>query len=260
MREQQIRLIPEPAEFEASAGNRAVLDLGPVVIGHELAATDLAKHLPLVGQAACTLFDAADEQIRRAAIDRHVVDVGLGPGAVDDRLVVAGDESVIFPEPRDSQRQKTLFEEGSRLGAIGNIESFGRAAGIAQRNAQGLVVGGQVSLRGDRPAAHAKCLVGLQVVVLAPARDIGPCDRNILAAADLKRPGETRIWDMASNRQMRTRIMDNTRMRGTGGNRGKRRGRQRDGDHTTCGGGSPQVTRVSEHFPCQPASSSDRVR
>ena len=63
LREQQIRLIPEPAEFEASAGNRAVLDLGPVVIGHELAATDLAKHLPLVGQANGVLFEAADEQI-----------------------------------------------------------------------------------------------------------------------------------------------------------------------------------------------------
>src|SRR6266403_5740947 len=116
-----------------------------------------------------------------------------------------------------------LLEEGSRLDAIGNVESLGRAARIAQRNAQGLVVGGQVSLRGDRPAAYAKRLVGLQVVVLAPARDIGPCDRNILAAADFKRPGEARIWNATSFREMRTRAMHAARcMGGAGGNRGKR--------------------------------------
>ena len=43
--------------------------------------------------------------------------------------------------------------------------------------------------------------------------------------------------------------------------RGKRSQRQHGGDPTTRGGGvSPEATRVSERFPCQPASSSDRVR
>jgi len=46
----KIGLIFEPADFEASAGNRAVFDLGPIVIRHELATTYLAKHLALLGK------------------------------------------------------------------------------------------------------------------------------------------------------------------------------------------------------------------
>jgi hypothetical protein len=42
--------------------------------------------------------------------------------------------------------------------------------------------------------------------------------------------------------------------------RGKNGQRQRDGDYTKRGGISPQAPRVSERFPCQPASSSDRVK
>jgi hypothetical protein len=74
---------------------------GAIVIRHQLAAADLAKHLALVGQACRTLAGAADEQIGGAAIDRHGVDVGLGFGAIDDGLVIAGDETLGLAEPRD---------------------------------------------------------------------------------------------------------------------------------------------------------------
>src|ERR1700737_440194 len=153
LREQQVGLVFEPADFQASAGNRAIFDLGPVVVWHELATADLAKYLSLVGQANSALLDAADEQVRGTAIDRHGVDVGLGPGPVDDRLVVAGDEAVAFAKPRDAQGEKMLLEKSPRLGAIGDVGGSGGAAGIAQRNAQCLGIGGKVSLRGYRPAA-----------------------------------------------------------------------------------------------------------
>src|SRR6266404_4745344 len=95
------------------------------------------------------------------------------------------------------------------------------------------------------------------MVVLAPARDIGPRQRDILAAADLKRPGKTRIRNRAGIWEMRAHA---TRwMRATRSVRDKRSQRQRDGDPTERGGVS-LATRVSERFPCQPASSSDRVR
>jgi hypothetical protein len=41
---------------------------------------------------------------------------------------------------------------------------------------------------------------------------------------------------------------------------GKRSQPQCNGDCTKRVGVSPQATRVSERFPCQPASSSDRVK
>jgi hypothetical protein len=34
------------------------------------------------------------------------------------------------------------------------------------------------------------------MVILAPALEIGPRDRRILAVADLERPIEKRIWDV----------------------------------------------------------------
>ena len=160
LREQQIGLILEPADFEAPAGNRAVFDLGPIVIGHELAAPDLAKHLSLIRQTGRILFEAANEQIRRTAIDRHVVDVGPGPGAVDHGLVVAGDEARILAEPRDLQGQKMRLEKGPRLGFIADIESFGGPAGLAQRSAERLGVRGRLCLPGNRLAADAERLVG----------------------------------------------------------------------------------------------------
>ena len=207
LREQQIGLVLEPDDFEAATGNRAVLDLGAIVIGHELAAADLAEHLALVGQARGTLPGAADEQIGGSAIDRHGVDVGLGPGAVDDGLVVAGDKTLGFAEPRDSQGKEMLLEEGPGPGPVVDIESSGGPAGIAQRGTQRLRFGGRLALRRYRPAAGAKRLVGEQMIVLAPARDIGPRHRCILAAADFKRPGELRIGQVTGGWKMRTRVM-----------------------------------------------------
>src|SRR5664280_1890237 len=85
------------------------------------------------------------------------------------------------------------------------------------------------------------------MVVVAPARDIGPRDRSILAAADLKRPRQTRIWDKTRRCEMRTRarrVMGRTRAI-----RGKWSQRQRGGDHRERGGISSEATRVSERCP-----------
>src|SRR5713226_4665185 len=106
-------------------------------------------------------------------------------------------------------------------------------------------------LRRDRLATGAKRLVSPEMIVLAPARDIGPGDRSILTAGNLKRPGQTRIWQMprGGSGSMRARGM-----------RGNRSHRQHDGDYRKRGGISPEAAYVSERFPCQPASSSDRVK
>src|SRR6516162_5360352 len=109
LREKKVGLILEPADFEASTGNRAVFDLGAIVVRHELAAADFAKHLALVGQTRCVLPEAADEQVRRTPIDRHVVDVSPGPRSVEDGFVIAGDEAGILAKTRDPQGKKMLF-------------------------------------------------------------------------------------------------------------------------------------------------------
>ena len=160
LREQQIGLVLQPADFEAAAGDLAVLDLGAVVIRHELAAADLAKHLALVGQAGGALRDAANEQVRRPAIDRHGVDVGLRPRAVDDRLVIAGDETLGFAEPRDSQAAENCSSKNAR--ALAPSESSSALARGRDRAARCPAPSDRLaaSLRRYRPAAYAKRLVG----------------------------------------------------------------------------------------------------
>ena len=47
--EQQIGLTFQPHNFKAAAGDCAIFDFGAVVIRHQFAAADLAKHIALVG-------------------------------------------------------------------------------------------------------------------------------------------------------------------------------------------------------------------
>ena len=89
-----------------------------------------------------------------------------------------------------------LLEESFCLRAVGQFEAFGDLAGIAQRGAERLRIGRRRSLRRYRPAADAKRLVGGEMIVLAPAGDLGPGDRRILAAVDLKRQFELWIWQV----------------------------------------------------------------
>src|SRR6185503_21304 len=119
LREQQVGLFLQKADFETAAFNRAVLDLGAIVIGHQLAAADLAEDLALVRQAGRALRGAADEQIGRPAIDRHLVDLVLRPRAVDDGLIIAGDKALAFAKSRNAQGEKMLLEESLRFGAVG---------------------------------------------------------------------------------------------------------------------------------------------
>src|SRR5205085_4249317 len=127
-------------------------DFGTIVIGHKLATADLAKYLSLVGQRS-VLLEAADKQIGGTPINRHAVDVGSRSRAVDHGLVVAGDEALALPDPRDPQRQKMRFEEAPRFGVIPDAGRCGRAAGDAQRDAQRFGIGGWLLLGGDRLAA-----------------------------------------------------------------------------------------------------------
>ena len=61
------------------------------------------------------------------------------------------------------------------------------------------------------------------MIVLAPARDIGPGHRRILAAADLKRQFKMRIWQgtdgaAAAETLMRTRVTRRKRIQGASDN------------------------------------------
>src|SRR5262249_37572194 len=134
----------------------------------------------------------------RTPIDRHVVDLGLGPRSVEDRFVIAGDEARVLSKARDPQGKKMLFEESARPGAVGNFERPGGAAGLSERRAERLGFGRSFLPPDTRDAARAKRPERLQMIVGAPAGDVAPRERRILAAADLKRPFKPRIGNGAN--------------------------------------------------------------
>ena len=47
-----------------------------------------------------------------------LVAIALGARAIDDRLVIAGDETVRRAERRDADRAEVLLEEGARLAGL----------------------------------------------------------------------------------------------------------------------------------------------
>src|SRR5262245_32822610 len=96
-----------------------------------------------------------------------------------------------------------LFEESFCLQAVRQFQASRDVAGLAQRGAERLRIGRRRSLRRYRPAAHSKCLVGGEMIVLAPARDLGPGDRRVLAARNLKREFKLWIWQVTDGRRMR---------------------------------------------------------
>src|SRR5581483_2507703 len=59
LREQQISLIPEPGDLQATSLDRTILDLSAIVIGDQLAPSDLAIDRALVGQVGRILFETA---------------------------------------------------------------------------------------------------------------------------------------------------------------------------------------------------------
>ena len=90
------------------------------------------------------------------------------------------------------------------------------------------------------------------MIVLAPARDLGPGDRRILAAVNLKREFKLWIWQVTDGRRMRRLLR--TRMTCRKGIHRSQRTRQSDHAKRE----PRKASRVRRRFRCQPASSSDR--
>ncbi len=115
--EQRIGLAAHPANLEVLAVERAVLDRAAVVIGNELAVRHAAECLARVGERRA-VGEAGRGEIGRPAIERHREFPRRETRAVDDRLVIAGEEARRFAELADAHRNEIGFEELARRGAF----------------------------------------------------------------------------------------------------------------------------------------------
>ena len=94
------------------AVERAVFDFGARVIGHDLAAADAAAdEYAFARESIAELAPAGGDQVRRPAIERRGEFAGRHARAIDDRLVIAGEESGCIAELVDMKRTEILLEE-----------------------------------------------------------------------------------------------------------------------------------------------------
>ena len=113
---QRLERIPDPADLQLLAIERAGLDGGAVVIGHQLVLLVAAIDGGPVGHLAVRPDrPAVDQQIGRAPIERDVEFRAGKARAVDHRLVIAGEQAPALADAGDRDRTEILLEEGLRL-------------------------------------------------------------------------------------------------------------------------------------------------
>jgi hypothetical protein len=128
----------------------------------------------------------SSHEIARTPIERPV-EFGIGNArAVDDRLVVAGEEAGRFAELGDPHRSKAVLEELAGLLGVGGLRGGGTTAGVPEAviDRPGVVrtLGGQ-----ERLAAGEEGRERRRVVVTRPAVEAGPADRLELAVGNVER-------------------------------------------------------------------------
>jgi hypothetical protein len=114
--------------------------------------------------------------------------------AVDDRLVVAGEQAAFLAELRDPHRAEVLFEELARLHLVVAQRACGgrTPTHLAQRLVDRTFVLGR-SAGKEWITARAERAEGSGVIVFRPAIEVGPLDRFKLGIGRTQRIDIARI-------------------------------------------------------------------
>src|SRR5690606_32742459 len=131
-----------PGDFQPAPGERAVLDLTPVVIGYELAAFVVpAERWAPFALFGRSLFGPGTNEIFGQAVDRHLEARRLGALPCDLGLVVAGGESASLTNHR---RFEVFGEEIKRfIRRPGRRRAASRLPVPGARQAAGIFAGEQ---------------------------------------------------------------------------------------------------------------------
>src|SRR5215467_416943 len=111
---EQIEWILKPADFKFLAIERAGLNSATVVVRHQLVLlVTAADPCALVGKCFRAGLVTDCDQVGWAAVKRNVEFGTRKTRTLDDRLVVAGQETPCFAQARDAHGLKILFEKGA---------------------------------------------------------------------------------------------------------------------------------------------------
>src|SRR5262249_47912552 len=129
---------------------------------------------------------ALNHEIGRPPIERHM-ELRVGHArAVNDRLIVAGEQSARFAKLGDPHWAEVFLEEGARLvtleraSARHSLADVFEGAGDRPRIAE-------LTLPVEHLAARLEGRKGGAMIVTGPAVELGPLDRFKLAIRDLQR-------------------------------------------------------------------------
>jgi hypothetical protein len=120
---------------------------------------------------------------------RSGIDAGRDARAVDDRLVVAGEEAGGVAQLGDAHRTEIVLEELARPRFIERAGPHGAAAHRIEAGVHQSGLAGRMGGAGDRPAARRERRERGSMIVGAPAVDVAPCHRLDLRVADAQRAG-----------------------------------------------------------------------
>src|SRR5262249_28011537 len=182
---------------------RALLDGEPIVIRLELLLVVEPADGAAVGKDPdCLLWSRAglllilvrtlmilvrtltlDHEIGRSPVERHM-ELRIGhTRAVDDRLVVAGEQPARFAKLGDPHRPEIFLEKGARLVALERAGPRHPLADVLKGD------GDRPGIAQLAPVKHlAACLEGREgraMIVARPAAERGPLDRLKLAVRDI---------------------------------------------------------------------------
>ena len=104
-----------------------------------------------------------------------------------DRLEIAGQQSLSFPETTDAYGLKVLLEEGASGIGILRPDPRSLAADVRQRPGK-LFASIAASRFEEGLAAGLIGCVGRELIISRPARELAPFDRLELAVSELQRP------------------------------------------------------------------------
>ena len=91
---------------------------------------------------------AGGDQVARPPVERHV-ELGIGKArARDDRLVVAGQETLGLAQAGDPHRPEIVLEEGARLGGLRGANAGRPPANLRQRDVDRAGVARTLGARG----------------------------------------------------------------------------------------------------------------
>src|SRR5262249_55729688 len=126
--------IPEPADFELLAVERALLDGAAVVIGNDLVLlVATPDHDSLVREVRAAGLVADRLEVARPPIERDMKFRIGKTRAFDDRLEIAGEEALLLAEPCNAHRPEIVLEEGTRGRGVRGLHAGGPAADLPQR-------------------------------------------------------------------------------------------------------------------------------